>query len=209
MDRISRENRAKGLDPVLCNPEPSRILTCNPSLFSPDRLIVVFSSRVLPWTVSPRTFCGGCVLLMMFCLAGLPRDARAQQPATSPEQARTDTTAAAAFVPEHLVRRVTDAFRQGDARQLLETTAERIDVGLPGARAYYSRSQAVYVLRAFFQKHPPQRFEVGEVSKASSSYFVTGRYWYAQGEQPMRVYTRFATEETDPLQEIRVEPLRQ
>lgn len=154
-------------------------------------------------------FCCGFVLFATLCLAGLPRDARAQQPSNSQEQMQADTTAAAILVPEHLVRRVSSAFRQGNAAQLLETTAERIDVGLPGARAYYSRSQAVYVLRAFFQQHPPQRFEVGEISKASSSYFITGRYWYAQGEQPMRVYTRFATEETDPLQEIRVEPLRQ
>lgn len=115
----------------------------------------------------------------------------------------------AASVPAELVNRVSAAFQNGDVQQLLGETSNRIEVGLPGTRAYYSRSQAVYVLREFFQEHDPTRFTVEDVSEAGTSYFVTGRFWHSRSEQPMHVYTRFANEDAYTVYEIRVEPIRE
>lgn len=114
-----------------------------------------------------------------------------------------------ASVPAELVDRVSAAFQTGDAQQLLGDTSNRIEVGLPGTRAYYSRSQAIYVLREFFQEHDPTRFTVEDVSEAGTSYFVTGRFWHSRSEQPMHVYTRFANGEAYTVYEIRVEPIRE
>jgi hypothetical protein len=130
-------------------------------------------------------------------------DVRAQQRGDSP-----DSTVVSSAVPGRIVDRVASSFADGDAEQLLGETSERIEVGLPGTRAYYSRSQAVYVLREFFDDHDPTRFEVEDVSKAGASYFVTGRFWHSRSEQPMHVYTRFATRGSNHLHEIRVEPIR-
>lgn len=116
---------------------------------------------------------------------------------------------ASASVPSELVDRVSAAFQSGDAQRLLGETSSRIEVGLPGTRAYYSRSQAVYVLREFFQEHDPTRFTVDDVSEAGTSYFVTGRFWHSRSEQPMHVYTRFANGDSYTVYEIRVEPIRE
>jgi len=120
-----------------------------------------------------------------------------------------DAENASASVPSELVDRVSVAFQTGDVEQLLGETSSRIEVGLPGTRAYYSRSQAVYVLREFFKEHDPSRFTVDDVSEAGTSYFVTGRFWHSRSEQPMRVYTRFASGTSNTVYEIRVEPLRE
>jgi hypothetical protein len=114
-----------------------------------------------------------------------------------------------ASVPSELIERVSSAFQNGDAQKLLGETSNRIEVGLPGTRAYYSRSQAVYVLREFFEEHVPTRFSVEDVSEAGTSYFVTGRFWYSRSEQPMHVYTRFANGDAYTVYEIRVEPIRE
>ena len=121
------------------------------------------------------------------------------------QQADSATTS----VPAELVNRVSAAFQNGDAQQLLGETSNRIEVGLPGTRAYYSRSQAVYVLREFFKEHDPARFTVEDVSEAGTSYFVTGRFWHSRSGQPMHVYTRFANGDAYRVYEIRVEPIRE
>ncbi|PEN14534.1 DUF4783 domain-containing protein [Longibacter salinarum] len=142
------------------------------------------------------------VCMLVFAAMG-STVASAQEADTSSESA--DSTSG---VPEQVITRVSNSFQNGDADLLLEQTADRIEVSLPGTRAYYSRSQAMYVLRAFFQEHDPTRFEIEDVSKAGASYFVTGRFWYSRSEQPMHVYTRFVSRSGHKLYEIRVEPLR-
>ena len=128
-------------------------------------------------------------------------DARAQQ---DPE---TDTVSASG-VPEAVIERVEAAFENGDADLLLDEAADRVEVSLPGTRAYYSRSQAVYVLREFFDDHSPRRFEAKDVSTAGTSFFITGRFWHVRSEQPLSVYTRFAGTDQVRLQEVRIEPVR-
>jgi len=147
------------------------------------------------------------VLRVLFCIlliAGVGGvEARGQVGGESP-----DSAAASSVVPAQVVERVSGAFSNGDADLLLGTTTDRIEVGLPGTRAYYSRSQAMYVLREFFNEHGPTRFAVEDVSKAGTSYFVTGRFWHSRGEQPMHVYTRFSSGGDNRLYEVRVEALR-
>lgn len=147
------------------------------------------------------------VLRVMFCvllIAGAGGvETRGQDGGEPP-----DSAAASSVVPAQVVERVSRAFSNGDANLLLGTTSDRIEVGLPGTRAYYSRSQAMYVLREFFNEHGPTRFAVEDVTKAGTSYFVTGRFWHSRGEQPMHVYTRFSSRGDNRLYEVRVEALR-
>jgi hypothetical protein len=130
-----------------------------------------------------------------------------------PIRAQEASSAASESVPETVVRRLGNAFSGGDAQSLLENAADRVEVSLFGARTYYSRSQALLVMRDFFEKYGPRKFESAEVAETGNSYFVTGRYWHVRAESPLRVYIRVSrTDAASPptwrLHEIRIERKR-
>jgi len=105
-----------------------------------------------------------------------------------------------------VARRVTAALESGDAESLLSPAAERVEISLFGARTFYSRDQAVYVLRDFFAKHPPRQFKVRDVAQTDRSYFVTGQYGHAQADQALRVFVRLnVSGDVWALKEVRVE----
>lgn len=102
-------------------------------------------------------------------------------------------------------RRLNRAFAEGDARALLDPAPDRLAVSLFGARSFYSKAQAVYVLRDFFKEYPPQRFEVRTVSRAPSSHLLVGRYWHAQARRPLSVYLHLRYRDQWWLEEVRIE----
>lgn len=127
-----------------------------------------------------------------------------------------DTTNAA-MDESAAVQRVEMAFADGTAESLLDPSTDRVEISKFGTRTFYSRAQALYVLRDFFKAHPPKRFEREEIVTAGTSFFVTGRYWHVRAEDPLRIYVRL----TEPsgnanggqamvwrLQEVRIERLR-
>ena len=87
-----------------------------------------------------------------------------------------------------VVRRIRTSIVEGDARALLSPATDRLEVSLFGAQSFYSSAQAQYVLRDFFKNHPPQRFEVAEVSHTGGSQMISGRYWHARADQPLHMY---------------------
>lgn len=112
-------------------------------------------------------------------------------------------------IPDAIVQDLGSAFSNGDAQALLDHATDRVEISLFGTRTYYSRAQALYVLRDFFKKHPPQRFESDEVAEAGTTYFVTGRYWHLRTDQPLQLYVRVSTESEDwNLHEVRIERMR-
>jgi len=118
-----------------------------------------------------------------------------------------------AQIPEGIVEQLGNAFSSGNEQALLEPAADRVEISLFGTRTYYSRSQALYVMRDFFEKYAPHRFEVGEVAETGQSYFVTGKYWHVRAETPLRVYVRVTEDRTEDgqtwhLHEIRVQRQR-
>lgn len=106
-----------------------------------------------------------------------------------------------------VLTQVRQAFASGNARALLESASERVEVGLFGASTQYSRAQAAYVLRDFFDEHPPRGYAFEDVSEAGGSWFAAGRYWYkGGGGTPLRVYMRLSQDgEAWTIREIRVE----
>lgn len=132
------------------------------------------------------------VLMVLVAVATLPlASLHAQQSASA------DTSA----VQHHLRM----AFIEGDARALLDTAPDRVAVSLFGARSFYSRAQAVYVLRDFFKEYPPQRFQVRTESQAQTNYLLVGRYWHARDHQPFRVYLHLRYRDRWWLEEVRIE----
>jgi len=135
--------------------------------------------------------------LTALCLVS-PTTASAQGHSSSPKP-----------IPDGIVQDLGSAFSAGDAQALLDRAADRVEISLFGTRTYYSRAQALYVLRDFFKKHPPRRFESDEIAEAGTTYFVTGRYWHTRTDQPLQMYVRVTTEGDGwHLQEVRVERMR-
>jgi hypothetical protein len=80
-----------------------------------------------------------------------------------------------------------------------------VEVSLFGTNTFYSSAQAFYVLRDFFDTHPPADFSVGDVTEAGKSFFVRGQFDQNRDDRTLQVYVRLVRrEETWQLQEVRV-----
>lgn len=123
-------------------------------------------------------------------------------------RAQSRDTARAASPRPPVVERVVGAFSEGSAERLLTPATDRVEVSLFGTRTVYSRSQASYVLRDFFDRYAPRRFVVDDVTETGPSYFVAGRYEHAQSDQPLQVYVRLIKQSggTWGLHEVQVDP---
>lgn len=109
-------------------------------------------------------------------------------------------------VPDSVVQRVATAFADGNAKRLLGPAADRVEVSLLGTRTFYSSAQAFYVLRDFFDAHPPGAFTLSDVTAAGRSCFVRGRIDDVQDERTLQVYVRLVQRrETWQLHEIRID----
>jgi hypothetical protein len=120
------------------------------------------------------------------------------------DAARAQETSEA--VPDTVVQRVSAAFRTGNAQLLLTPSADRVEVSLFGTRTFYSSAQAFYVLREFFDVHPPARFSLADTTGAGSSCFLRGQFEHARDERILRVYVRLVRNEEDAwrLHEVRI-----
>jgi hypothetical protein len=111
-----------------------------------------------------------------------------------------------AAVPDSVAQRVVTAFVEGDVETLLAPATDRVEVSLFGARTFYSKAQAFYVLRAFFDAHPPVDFQISDVTAAEGSCFVRGRFRHDEDQRPLQVYVRLAVRaEAWRLQEVRID----
>jgi hypothetical protein len=98
--------------------------------------------------------------------------------------------AAAQETVSGVVLQLEDALARGDVEALLDQASERIGITLFEANRYYSRGQARYVLKTFFEEHPPRRFVLRNYYKTRGGWFAEGDFWYERGERPLRVYLR-------------------
>lgn len=118
---------------------------------------------------------------------------------------QSSDTSGTAVIRDTLVQRVSTAFADGSAQRLLTPSADRVEVGLFGTNTFYSNAQAFYVLRDFFDTHPPADFAVGDVTEAGNSFFVRGQFDHNRDARTLQVYVRLVQrEEAWELQEVRI-----
>lgn len=122
-------------------------------------------------------------------------------------QGQDEAPITAAGVPADTVgQRISTAFERGNAQALLTPAADRVKVSLFGAQTIYSDAQAFYVLRAFFEQHPPARFTLTDVAKEEQSCFVRGTFEHRRDERTFQAYVRLVPHKgTWQVQEIRVD----
>lgn len=124
----------------------------------------------------------------------------------SPVQGKEQTAVKAVSVPDTVGQRVVTAFEDGDPQALLAPSTDRVEVSLLGTQTIYSQAQAFYVLRAFFERHPPSDFTVEDVTMEGTSCFVRGKFDHRSDERTFRVYVRFVHQnEKWRMQEVRVD----
>lgn len=132
-------------------------------------------------------------LLVMVTLAMVTQQQRTFAQTTDDAASETSSTAPQVVRPPQapaVLRLLEDAFARGDAAEMMRHSARRVDVTLFGSSELFSRSQAGYVLKAFFSEYRPDRLLLSERSASEGNWFAAGRYWYEAGEAPLRVYLR-------------------
>jgi hypothetical protein len=107
---------------------------------------------------------------------------------------------------EAVLEQIQAGFNRGDARLVLDQSADRLELAITGTGTLFSRSQATYVLQDFFRQFPPDRFSLLEPANTNGSWFAGGTYWSGQSERPFSVYVRIRMRDDRwELREIRIE----
>lgn len=103
-----------------------------------------------------------------------------------------------------LVESVVRSVESGAVDALLQSADQTLGIELVGERATYSRPQAYYVLKRFFEEHPPVRFLLQKQQRTQGNLFVIGQLTDKKGHR-YRVYLRFRKREnTWKLKEFRI-----
>jgi len=89
-----------------------------------------------------------------------------------------------------VTRRVEQALSEGNVNALLGTVSPRVAIAVSGESREYSRTQAEYVLKSFFAKHPPAGFSVRTLSETEQGAFLAGKYRVSGVAREIDVYLR-------------------
>ncbi|MEL7363573.1 MAG: DUF4783 domain-containing protein [Bacteroidota bacterium] len=68
------------------------------------------------------------------------------------------------------------AFGDGNAEALLESAAPRLELSIFGRASFYSRTQALFVMRDFFRRYPPESVSFRDQSIGENTRTLLGQY---------------------------------
>ena len=105
---------------------------------------------------------------------------------------------------------IEQAFSVADADSIARMSASRVEIAVLGKSRLYSRAQARFVLRDFFEEYPPLHVELSEPSTTDKGIFAAGTYRFATDRDPLRLYLRLRRDKTNwQMREIVLErPVR-
>ncbi|MFP4089340.1 MAG: DUF4783 domain-containing protein [Cyclobacteriaceae bacterium] len=87
-----------------------------------------------------------------------------------------------------VINNVRDALKTGSSREISKYLNNTVEISINGEKASYSRNQAEFVLKDFFNKYPPQGFRyVHQGSSKEGIKYTVGTYTYDRGS--FRVFT--------------------
>lgn len=82
-----------------------------------------------------------------------------------------------------VINNVRDALKTGSSRELSKYLNNTVEISVNGEKASYSRNQAEFVLKDFFNKYPPQGFRyVHQGSSKEGLKYTVGTFTYDRGE---------------------------
>jgi len=90
---------------------------------------------------------------------------------------------ASANAQNEVINNVRDALKTGSSRELSKYLNNTVEISINGEKSSYSRNQAEFVLRDFFNKFPSQGFRyVHQGSSKEGLKYTVGTYSYDRGE---------------------------
>ncbi len=90
---------------------------------------------------------------------------------------------APASAQNEVINNVRDALKTGSSRELSKYLNNTVEISMNGEEASYSRNQAEFVLKDFFNKYPPQGFRyVHQGSSKEGLKYTIGSFTYDRGE---------------------------
>jgi len=79
------------------------------------------------------------------------------------------------------------ALKSGSSKELSRYCNKMVELNFDGEKSSYSKTQAEFVLRDFFKKHPPTDFEyIHQGASKEGLKYAIGKYTYSNGS--FRVY---------------------
>lgn len=88
-------------------------------------------------------------------------------------------TAADAFVgqqdPKDVIRKAADAFQLGDAEALSKNFYQTIELEIFGEENFYSQTQAIQLMKSFFERNKPVKFTINHQGVKDLSAFAIGK----------------------------------
>lgn len=82
-----------------------------------------------------------------------------------------------------VINNVRDALKAGSSRELSKHLNNTVEISIDGEKASYSRNQAEFVLKDFFNHYPPKGFRyVHQGSSKEGLKYSVGTYTYDRGE---------------------------
>jgi hypothetical protein len=82
-----------------------------------------------------------------------------------------------------VINNVRDALKTGSSREMSKYLNNTVEISINGEKSSYSRNQAEFVLKDFFNKYPPQAFRyVHQGSSKEGLKYTVGTYTYDRGE---------------------------
>ena len=82
-----------------------------------------------------------------------------------------------------VINNVRDALKTGSSKELSKHFNNTVEISINGEKASYSRNQAEFILKDFFDKHPPQGFRyVHQGASKEGLKYTVGTYTHDRGE---------------------------
>ena len=106
-----------------------------------------------------------------------------------------------------MARDISQAIRQGNAREMSKYFGQNVDLTLPGSEGTFSKSQAEVILRNFFSKNSPTGLSVNHQGNSrDGSVYVIGTLQTRNGQTFRTYFLLKKVSDTFRLHQVQFEP---
>ena len=107
--------------------------------------------------------------------------------------------------PKDIMDRVGNAFKQADSGTVAALSSSQVEIDFGKGSSMYSKDQAQYVFGSFFKKHPPEDFDLDEVTVLQGLSTARGRYLSRDSNRHWEVFMRLARSGSEwEVKEVRI-----
>lgn len=113
---------------------------------------------------------------------------------------------AAAQSTEEVFAKIERAIATTDAQALSNYFGPQVEVTIGEKYEIYSKDQATFVIKEFFQDHPVRSFRIKHTGNSNSTYYGLGDYYSTRGAFLVNVFLK-KTGNTYVIEEVRFETM--